>query len=196
MLSSVAAFLLLIIALLAIPLTLTFRVSWRQDLQGQIRLQWAFGLVRLRFPLSPSESPSPEGEEPARKTGSSDRPPRKKRNPLPAIRQQAFRRRIIRFISGLWHAVYKRDVNLHMRIGLGDPADTGQLWAFMGPVSGMLANIEEAAIDIEPDFLDSAFELDGSGTVRIIPLQLIYLAAGLLLSPPVWRGIRQMRATG
>jgi len=196
MLSGMAAFLLLIIALLAIPLTLTFKASWQQALQGHIKLQWLFGFVRLQFPLSPSKASSHEDEEQAEKISSFEREPRKKRNPFPVIRQQAFRRRIARFISDLWHAVHKSNVSLRMRVGLGDPADTGQLWAFVGPVSGMLANFREAAIDIEPDFLDTTFELDGSGTIRIIPLQLMYLTGGLLLSPPVWQGIRKMRATG
>jgi hypothetical protein len=41
--------------------------------------------------------------------------------------------------------------------------------------------------------MDATFELDGSGSIRIIPLQLIVLTLALLLSPPVWQGIRQMR---
>ena len=196
MLSGVAAFLLLFIALLAIPVTLTFKASWQQAFQGYVKLQWAFGLVRVRLPSLQSKAPSPEGEELAQKVSSFGRSPRKKWNSFSAIRQKAFRRRIIRFISDFWHAVHKRNVNLRIRIGLGDPADTGQLWAFVGPASGILANIKEATIEIEPEFFDSTFELDSSGTIRIIPLRLIYLTVGLLLSPPVWQGIKQMRATG
>jgi len=196
MLSGAAAFLLLFIALLAIPITLTFKASWQEAFQGHVKLQWAFGLVRVRFPSLQSKAPAPEGEKLEQKISSFGRSPRKKRIPFSAIRQKAFRRRIIRFVSDFWHAVHKRNVNLRMRIGLGDPADTGQLWAFVGPASGMLANVKEATIEIEPEFFDSTFELDSSGTLRIIPLQLIYLTVGLLLSPPVWQGIKQMRATG
>ena len=100
---------------------------------------------------------------------------------------------MIRFIHELWHAIQKRDVSLRIRIGLDDPADTGQLWAILGPVAGMLANVRQASIEIEPEFSVSTFELDSSGTIRIIPLQLLYLILALLLSPAVWRGIRQMR---
>jgi Protein of unknown function (DUF2953) len=99
----------------------------------------------------------------------------------------------MRFVRDLWHVVHKKDVVLRVRIGLGDPADTGQLWAIVGPVAGVLANIQEALIDIEPEFRDATFELDSSGTLRVIPLQVLYMTVALLLSPPVWQGIRQMR---
>lgn len=193
MLSGVVAFLLLLIVLLAIPITLTFKVSWQQAFQGYIKLQWAFGLVHVRIPLAQSKVISPETEELAHKASRNERSPHKKTKPFTVIRKKAFRRRIIRFISDFWHAVYKRNIRMRIRIGLGDPADTGQLWAFIGPVSGMLANVQEATITIEPEFFDSIFELDSSGAIRIIPLQLIYLTIGLLLSPPVWQGIKQMR---
>ena len=188
-------FLLLLIVLLAIPITLTFKVSWSQDLQGYIKLQWAFGLVRVRFPLTQSKATPPACDERARKSSRVERLPRKKSNTFSAIRKKAFRRRMIRYIRDFWHAIQKRNVNLWIRIGLGDPADTGQLWAFVGPVSGMLANMQEATIAIEPEFFENTFELDSSGSVRIIPLQIIFLTIGLLLSPPVWRGIKQMRVT-
>jgi len=195
MLSGVVAFLLLLIVLLAIPITVTFKVSWQQVFQGYIKLQWAFGLVRIRIPLAQSKATPPETEELAQKASRNERSPHKKTKPFSVIRKKAFRRRIIRFISDFWHAVHKRNIRMRIRIGLGDPADTGQLWAFVGPVSGMLANMQEGTIIFEPEFLDSTFELDSSGDIRIIPLQLIYLTIGLLLSPPVWRGIKQMRLT-
>ena len=99
-------------------------------------------------------------------------------------------------MSDFWHAVRKRHVSLHIRIGLGDPADTGQLWAVVGPVAGVLATIQEASIEIEPEFFDTTFELDGSGNIRLIPLQMIYLIVALLLSPAVWQGISKMRTAG
>ncbi len=82
---------------------------------------------------------------------------------------------------------------MRIRIGLGDPADTGQLWSIVGPVAGILANSKEVVLEIEPEFFDATFELDGSGNIGIVPLQLIYLIFGVLLSPSVWQGVKQMR---
>lgn len=194
MLTGVALFLLLLVALLAIPVTLTFRLAWHQALQGQVQLGWAFGLLRVRIPLPKPASASSAGEKPLQKKARSREPARKGGTPFRLMRQKPFRRRIIRFVGDVWRAVHKEDVRLRLRVGLGDPADTGQLWAIMGPLAGVLANTREASIAIEPDFMDALFEFDGSGSIRFVPLQLLWLTLAMLLSPPVRRGMQQMRA--
>ena len=198
MLTGVTIVLLVLIALLAVPVTLTFKLSLQKTFQGDVNLVWLFGLVHVRLLPGQPRSPTEEKKEPAPKARRSKRAPRKKKsdkkpNVFAAIRQKGFRRRIFRFIRDFWHAVHKRDLSLHVRIGLGDPADTGQLWAMVGPVAGILSNVKEASIDIVPEFIDATLELDSSGSIRIFPLQLVYLVVGLLLSPPIWRGLRQMR---
>ncbi|HEX9803135.1 MAG TPA: DUF2953 domain-containing protein [Gammaproteobacteria bacterium] len=195
MLTGVALFLLLLVALLAIPVTLTFRLAWQQTLRGQVQLGWAFGLLRVRIPLSKTASASSAGDKPLQKKARHREPPRKGGNPFRLMRQKPFRRRIIRFVGELWRALHKQDVRLRLRVGLGDPADTGQLWAIMGPLAGVLANTREASITIEPDFMDALFEFDGSGRIRFVPLQLLWLTLAMLLSPPVRQGMMQMRRT-
>ena len=196
MLTAAFVFLLLLIALLAIPVTLTFQLSWQQGFRDDIRLQWAFGLVHMRVASFRSKTSFEKSEGPEQRTGRSDRSSRKNQNVFAAVRLKTFRRRIIKFIRDLWRAVHKRNVSLRVRIGVGDPADTGQLWAIVGPAAAILANIQEASITIEPEFFDPIFELDSSGSIRLIPLQVICLTVALMLSPPIWRGIRQMRAAG
>lgn len=189
--------LLLIFALLAIPVALTFQVSWQQDFQGEVILLWLFGLVRVRLPSPQTNASRTEDKKSAKKKkkkiGRSERSPTKKQNVFAAVRQKAFRQRIFRFVRDIWQAIQKKDLSLRVRVGLGDPADTGQLWALLGPVAGLLSNSQQASITIEPNFFDSCFDIDSSGKLRIIPLQLLYLTFALLLSPPVWRGIKQMR---
>ena len=195
MLTAIAVLMLILIALLAIPLTLKYELSWRQAFRANIRLLWMFGLVRIR--LSPTETGTPEAAPAttARKI-TNKQSSSGKSNPMAAIRHKQFRQRIIRFLRDLWRAIHKQHVKLRIRIGLGDPADTGQLWAIAGPVSGILASVQDASIEIEPEFIDTVFEMDSSGNIRIIPLQIIYLTARLLLSPAIWQGINQMRKAG
>jgi hypothetical protein len=190
-------FLSLIVVLLAVPVTLTYQLSFRQTISADLRLIWAFGLVRAD--ISPDREKSkpdkPEGAHP--KPGRRDKAPsRKNTDVLAAIRQPSFRRRILRFIADVWRAIRKKNVELLVRIGLGDPADTGQLWGAFGPLSGMLARVRDIRITIVPDFLDPTFEVDSSGTIRVIPLQFVILALGLLFSPSIWRGVMLMRASG
>ncbi len=186
-----AVFLLIVIGLLAVPLTLTFRLAWPDVQDNSLRVGWAFGLVDARVPLSGTDS-----DELAETAGESSR--RRKRgggNVLAAIRDRPFRQRLLRFVRDTWRAVQKRDLAMRMRIGLGDPADTGQLWAALGPLSGFLATLRDAAIRLEPEFDDAVFEVDGRGQVRLVPLKLIALSLALVVSPTFWRGARLMRGT-
>jgi hypothetical protein len=185
--SLIALFLLLLLALLVIPIQLSFNIRWREGLNGECSLLWLFGLVRARLPVKVSAQP-PEGKahrpaaHPARGTA---------QRIFRILGQRPLRDRIIRFIRQSWGAIKKSDLYLHLRLGLGDPAETGQLWALLGPFSGLLSTLRGARIELVPDFLDAGFELQSRGTIRFIPLQLLYLMAGLLLSPALWRAIRR-----
>ena len=182
-----------LVALLAIPLTLTFRMSWQESFRNDAELKWAFGLVRKRIVPAKLKPVTSNNEQSDRRASRTRRSTRTKLNLLKALRQKGFRRRITRFVGDVWHAVHKEDLEVRLRIGFGDPADTGQLWAFIGPISGMLGSIQDVSVTIEPEFIDETLELVGNGRIRIIPLQMIYLAAALMLSPPIWRVIKQMR---
>jgi len=196
MLTIMLAVLLVLLGVMTIPLGLDFQMNWRGRLQGDIHLIWLFGLVHLRLPTESVPASSKSGP-----TGVKPRPQRKtktkqKTNPLAVWRLRPFRRRIIRFVRDLWRAIHKRDLRLQLRIGLDDPADTGQLWALMGPLSAIAANSQAAEVSIEPDFMQSTLEFRSSGRIRLIPLQLLGLTLGLLLSPSFWRGMRQMKKAG
>ena len=193
MLTVLLVLLLAVVAILAIPVTILFRLSWPDVRENDVRLLWAFGLVRARLSGEPKEDEDSRGEsdKAEKRTGRTSR--KSKTNVWAPLRQSHFRQRARRFMSDVWAAIQKQDVRLRMRIGLDDPADTGQLWAVFGPVSGVLPSAQDVAIRLEPEFQEETLELAGSGGVRIMPLRLIYLAGGLLFSPAIWRGLRAMR---
>ncbi len=89
----------------------------------------------------------------------------------------------------------KPDLNqFHFRLGLNDPADTGILWGLIGPLSGILYGFTEKDVIIEPDFLDPALGLNTRGSLTIVPLEILYISIGYLISPTViktyWFDIR------
>lgn len=187
-----------LVALLAIPVTLTFRFAWPETGGNELRLAWAFGLVKLRLPTPVSKTPADTAEVDARPTRHATK--RRRRGPKPnlfaALRQRPFRQRVLRLVRDLWRAVDRHNLRLDLRIGTGDPAETGELWAVLGPISGMLQNLEEGRIRVTPEFVDAVFDVDGSGRLRVIPLRILAISAGLMFSPPIWRGLRAMRAGG
>lgn len=195
MLTGVLIVLLLLTSLLAIPITLIFSASSSGKTNNVFRLRWAFGLVNVNLAPSGKRTKQP-AEKTATEAPAKTRGSRTNWDVLAGLRQKPFRNRILKFAQDAWRAIVKENLILRLRLGLGDPADTGQLWAVVGPVSGVVAGLSEHAVSIEPEFAEAAFEAEGSGKVSLIPLRLISLSLMLLLSPSVWKGIRQMRREG
>jgi len=75
-----------------------------------------------------------------------------------------------------------------MRVGLGDPADIGLLFALIGPVMPFLAPSSVKRIAVRPDFSDSAVcEGFMQGALRIQPIKLVVPLERFVFSLPVIR---------
>lgn len=190
MLTGLLIFLLTVVALLAIPLVLEFRIEWPDGTNNEMVLVWALGLVRARIRTKGSE-PTSIGKPTS--TDSRKRGRGKSMNVMAAVRHQPFRKRLYRFFSDLWRSVSKENIRIRTRIGLSDPADTGKLWAIVGPISGMVAGVRGVSFIIAPDFADETFVVDSRGRLQLVPLRIIIVVTGLLFSPVIWRGFRTMR---
>ncbi len=184
----------LVFLLLAVPVAVDFRVEGTDSLSGQAGVRWMFGLVRIRIPFPRGGAPGRKSEEESRATRARDGsgPRGRGRSVLAALRQSAFRGRVYRLAGDLVRAIHVRRVRLRMRLGLGDPADTGLLWALLGPVNAV-AQWRNADVRIEPDFLDPVLEFHAEGGVEIVPLRFVILAIGFAISPPTIRAWRTLR---
>lgn len=182
----------LLVALLAVPLTVAYSVHRIEQTEGLVRFRWLFGLVRfqLRIPRPARDRP---GRERAPASHEKARPPRQRKHNagagrvLSLVRQKAVRRRVYGLIRDLSRAIHARDLFLRLRIGLGDPADTGRLWAVIGPVAGMAQNLRGVVVRIEPEFADPVFEGESHGRFRLVPIQFIVIVVAFMLSPAMLR---------
>jgi hypothetical protein len=191
----VAVLLGLVVLLLAVPIDVAFRFQGIASFTGEIAIRWLFGLVRFRIRVpgltKPKQSePGPESR--AAKARAKPEARGRRANALAVVRQAAFRRRVYRFAKDLVRAVHAHQLYLRMRLGLGDPADTGRLWAFVGPLNALVQNLPCAEIRVEPEFIDPVFEFEARGRFLLVPLQFIALAIAFALSPPSIRAWRTM----
>jgi hypothetical protein len=187
---TLGALLALLVALLAIPVTVVFSVHRVKETEGYVRLRWLFGLVRFQLRLPRADRPGKRPECTPKRKAKAPRRARKKskaRGIVSLIRQSAFRRRCHKFVRDLLRATHARNLYLRLRIGLGDPADTGRLWAIIGPIAGLAQNLRSAMVRIEPEFMDPVFEVESRGQFRLLPIQLIALTAAFVLSPTMLR---------
>jgi hypothetical protein len=181
----------LAVLLLALPIGVAFRVEGIETFFGEITIRWMFGLVRFRVRIPDINKPPREPKA----TKVRVKPDKRNGRPqvLGLLRQAAFRRRVYRLATDLVDATHLRQLRLRLRLGLGDPADTGRLWALVGPLNAAAQNLRGADVQIEAEFMDPVFEFQADGLVLLIPLQLLILAIGFALSPAsirAWRALK------
>lgn len=186
------AFMVSLLTLLAVPVDLAFSVQrheGRQEVNGT--LGWLFGLVRLRLgkpkARARAKSKRPKPGRRHRKRGGA-------RRAMAMLRAEGFGRRLLRLAQDLLRRVHIRDLSLDVRLGLDDPADTGRLWAVIGPFAAILTLPPVARIAIEPEFTAEALDVDGKGSIRIIPIELLFVMLVFVLSPTTLRALYAMRA--
>ena len=188
MLSVLLIVVLLISALLAIPVSLAFNISKENKFESEFKLGWLFGLVRVQIPTQ-EKKPEPSDTKKKEKDKVVKRATRKRkgRSAMHLVFNQQFRQRLFKYTSDIWRSIKKEDIEIYVQAGFDDPANTGQLWGFVGPVAGRLAGIQQHSINIQPNFINQVFEFEGKGELRFSPLKIIGISFGLLLSPSMWR---------
>lgn len=185
----VASVLGLLVMLLAVPVDVAFWIRGIEPFDGQASFRWLFGLVRYRvhLPGFPGLPPLRAGarQQVARPRGDRGRV-------LTVLREAAFRRRVVRFAEDLVRAAQLHELRLRLRLGLGDPADTGRLWALLGPLSVAAQQMRNTELRIEPEFMEAVVEFEAHGRLMLIPLRILTLVLAFALSPASVRAWRTL----
>ena len=177
----------LISLILIIPLEISFRFKKGGDPPGWAAIGVFFGL--LRFSVYPKKA-KPPGQKMEKPPGvKKDRKKSNLKRVFRLLRNGKFLDKTFRTAAALLRSLKLHLKLLYLRFGLDDPADTGMLWGLLGPISGLLYGLKYKDVTIEPEFLDSAFEIESEGSVSIVPLDIILITLGFLLSPTVIRSL-------
>jgi hypothetical protein len=172
-----------VVAVLAIPVDLAFTMQREEKFQGHASIGWLFGLVRI--PLKPQRGKA----QPAPHQKQKRAPAESKLHVGAMLRSKGFLARLIRLLRRLYRCLHIRHLRLHVLLGLDDPADTGQLWGVVGPLALAVPVPAGADLAILPEFTEAAFRIDGEGTVRIVPIEIIGTLLAFILSPVTVRAL-------
>ncbi|MGA1842743.1 MAG: DUF2953 domain-containing protein [bacterium] len=175
----------LVILLLVVPVQIIFSLEGFPSFKRHISVCLLFGLIRLPVPSRSAKSPL--RRKARRKEPRAKRSQRRVRHVIKLLKSKGLFRRLLRFISDIYKAVSIRISGLHCIFGLDDPADTGMLWAVVGPVSSILDNLYMHGLYIEPDFINETFYIEGKGEISMVPIRILYIVTIFLLSPAVIR---------
>ncbi len=182
-LGTVLGVVLFFVLLLAIPVDVVFYLEKEEDFKSGTTAKWLFGLV-------------------SRDIGGRERKPTKRKGkrsirPLLAmLRSRGFLRRVLRLLTDVLRRTKVRDLKLDVRVGLDDPADTGLLFAAIGPMAGYLMAFTPMDVEVQPDFEQETLRGFFRSDVRIFPIRLVLPFTLFALSPTTLRALRAMAAAG
>jgi hypothetical protein len=173
------------------PLSITFRVDVYGRPKLQVRLRWFFGLLDKELRKGKKK---PEAEKEAVEE---KKKPRKKRANIKLVwsllRTRGLFRKIREFLVGILRQIKIRDLEIDCRVGLDTPADTGLLFAVVGPASVFLSSTFPERIRVQPSLVDeTVFEGYLHGAVWLRPVQLAAPVLGFVFSLPALRVVKTL----
>ncbi len=185
----------LIIALLAIPFDVKFKIHRHEEFYSDFAVQWLFGIVKFNIPNQRTQKPDNQPHTTKK---------RKKAKKKPANFGAAkdlfwnarFRYRFFKFVKDMIKTIHLAGFYIRLRLGLDDPADTGRLWGYLGPLAAFLSNFSNSMVQLEPDFQTEVVYLDSRGRMRIVPIQVIFTVFAFLFSPTTISALWKVFAQG
>jgi len=169
-------FLLFFLVLLMIPVDLSFSLEKDDIVVYHATLCLLFGFITIdmkREKRKAEKSVLPKNQ----KSG--------KAHLISLFRHKKFIQRFIRLIVDLLHSCRIKELKLHCRIGLGDPADTGMLagtvWPLLLPWKNTI---------LETDFQEAVFKGSCKAQIRIFPIQIIGNLLAFIFSPVTLRAMK------
>ena len=185
---TLASLALLVILALWIPLDVVFRADMQEKPRFRLRFSWLFGLVSQEVSRGKKQ---PEEE---RKKAEKKRKPAEKRKRikgiLQIIRVRGLPSQLKRLVKDLLGSLNISRLVVNLKIGLDNPADTGFLFAFIGPAILFLHPPFPHRINIEPSFEKATFAGYSYGRVRLKPLQLVPPLLKFIFSMAVIRTVK------
>jgi len=174
----------LAILILSVPLDLTFQLDTEERWKFRLRFTWLFGMVSKEAKKGKQKKPE---EKPGKKSRFDSR------TVLLILRTKGLLKQIKSLIKGILGQLKIRELIADLRVGLGDPADTGVLFAFIGPTTVFVNSLTTHRLRVQPAFGDEAV-LDGylSGHVRLWPIRLVTVFLKTAFSLATIRVIRTL----
>lgn len=186
-----ASLVVLCFLFLCIPLDLAFRLDVHDKTKFSMKLVWMFGFIKKELggrkkKAKPKKAKIQEAEGKKRGAGKA----------IGFLRTKGLLGQIKILVTDVWKSLSIRQLRVNFRIGFDDPADTGMLFAFLGPTFIFFNNTKSYSVDIIPSFEDDAV-LEGymQAVIRLLPIRLVFSLLRFIFSFPTLRVIKEMAVT-
>lgn len=155
-----------LVVLVALVLCVPFDTAFRVDIYGRqrfsLRLIWLFGLVKKELKRGKKK---PSKRKPGGRRGA--------RDIFKILRTEGLLRQLKTLVTDILSRLKIRDLSIDLRVGLDNPADTGFLFAVIGPAL-LFCSPSTHHLRLQPSFEGEAV-LEGyaQGAVRLLPIRFV-----------------------
>ena len=188
---TLASLAIILILVLCVPFDVVLHANVYGKPKFQMRLAWLFGLVTREIRKGEKKP-----EEKKKAVEGKQKPKKRKvrfRGIFEILRIRGLLKQFKTLIMDVLSQLKIRDFTADFRAGLGDPADTGLLFAFIGPATALLNHSFPNHIRVQPSFEDEAvFEGYSYGVTRLRPIQLVIPSLRFIFSLAAVRVVKKL----
>jgi len=180
----------LVVLSLSVPVNMIFSADAAGSTRFRLKYSWCFGLVTGNISRKEKRGRVEKKVRTEKKTGGGNI-----RLFLRIISVRGLAACVFRFLKDVTRCFSIIDLRADFRIGLADPAETGLLFAFLGPATVFANDLTPCYIRVEPRFLEDILEGSARGSVRVRPIRLTIPLVRLIFSPGAFRLIKTVVQT-
>lgn len=182
----------LLIFLLAVPIDLEYQFDNQLEKKSNTRIIWLFGLVNIELKkhkrdIELKKSKIPKAKK-KRKTTANVKT--NIRLFLAVIKSEGFLKRILKLFREMLTVSEIKRLQARLGFGLGDPAETGQLYGMVSPMFTFMYAMPGVNFVVIPIFDRTIFQAEISATLRIVPLRFIRAILCFIFSIESLRAIK------
>jgi hypothetical protein len=182
----------LLIFLLAVPIDLEYQFDNQLEKKSSTRIIWLFGLVNVelkkhKHDIELKKSKIPKAKKKRKTTAnvkSNIRPF------LVVIKSEGFLKRILKLFREMLTVAEIRQLQARLGFGLGDPAETGQLYGMVSPMFVFMYAMPGVNFVVIPIFDRTIFQVEISAALRIVPLRFVRAILYFIFSIESLRAIK------
>ena len=179
----------LIVLILCVPLDMVLRIDVSGRPRFGMRLVWLFGLIGKEVRKGKGKPGEKRGAvEGKRKLGKRRI---RARTVFEILRARGLLKQIEVLLRNILRRLKIRELRVDCRVGFDNPADTGLLFALIGPASLFMSSSIPCQIRAQPSFDDgTVFEGSFHGAVRLWPIQLLAPLIRFIFSLAIMRVVK------
>jgi hypothetical protein len=158
-----------------IPINVAFSIDTSANPRFQVQTCWLYGLVKWKLG-SPHHTVVKEDKK--KRLGLS------RRTLLKMVTTSGLMNNTFMLVWSVFRRIRLKELKIDLKVGLDDPAETGMLFALVGPVLPLVNLPRQCYVNVEPSFREATLDGQALVSLSILPISLAVPVMKFVFSKP------------